>query len=76
MARTEPNNIEAEINTLGCAFLSKSSLDKVVEELNGDMFYSEKNKAISIAKSLKKSGLDAKFISENTGLSIKEIEKL
>ena len=46
MARTEPNNIEAEINTLGCAFLSKSSLDKVVEELNGDMFYSEKNKAI------------------------------
>ena len=36
----------------------------------------EKNKAISIAKSLKKSGLYAKFISENTGLSIKEIEKL
>ena len=36
----------------------------------------EKNKAISIAKSLKKSGLDAKFISENTGLSIDEIEKL
>ena len=39
MARTEPNNVEAEINTLGCAFLSKSSLDKVVEELNSDMFY-------------------------------------
>ncbi|MEI0551288.1 Rpn family recombination-promoting nuclease/putative transposase [Brachyspira intermedia] len=36
----------------------------------------EKNKAISIAKSLKKSGLDAKFISDNTGLSIDEIEKL
>uniref|UniRef100_UPI003F4C3033 Rpn family recombination-promoting nuclease/putative transposase n=1 Tax=Brachyspira catarrhinii TaxID=2528966 RepID=UPI003F4C3033 len=36
----------------------------------------EKNKAISIAKSLKKSGLDAKFISDNTGLSIEEIEKL
>ena len=46
MARTEPNNIEAEMNTLGCAFLSKSSLDKVVEELNSEMFYSEKNKAI------------------------------
>ena len=28
------------------------------------------------AKNLKKSGLDAKFISENTGLSIEEIEKL
>ncbi|MEI0476334.1 Rpn family recombination-promoting nuclease/putative transposase [Brachyspira pulli] len=36
----------------------------------------EKNKAISIAKSLKKSGLDAKFISENTGLSIEEIKNL
>ena len=36
----------------------------------------EKNKAISIAKSLKKSGLDSKFISENTGLSIEEIKKL
>ena len=30
----------------------------------------------SIAKNLKKSGLDIKFISENTGLSIEEIEKL
>ena len=36
----------------------------------------EKNKAISIAKNLKKSGLDIKFISENTGLPIDEIEKL
>ncbi len=46
MARVEPNNIEAEINTLGCAFLSKTSLDKVVEELSGEMFYSKKNKTI------------------------------
>ena len=29
-----------------------------------------------IAKNLKKSGLDIKFISENTGLPIEEIEKL
>ncbi|KLI20312.1 Rpn family recombination-promoting nuclease/putative transposase [Brachyspira hyodysenteriae] len=36
----------------------------------------EKNKALSIARSLKKSGLDNKFISENTGLTIEEIEKL
>ena len=36
----------------------------------------EKNKALSIAKSLKKSGLDIKFISNNTGLSIDEVEKL
>ena len=30
----------------------------------------------SIAKNLKKSGLDIKFISDNTGLSIDEVEKL
>ena len=30
----------------------------------------------TIAKNLKKSGLDTKFISDNTGLSIEEVEKL
>ncbi|TKZ30186.1 ATPase, partial [Brachyspira catarrhinii] len=36
----------------------------------------EKNKSILIAKNLKKSGLDIKFISENTGLSLEEVENL
>ena len=36
----------------------------------------ERDKSILIAKNLKKAGLDIKFISENTGLTIKEIEKL
>ena len=35
-----------------------------------------KERNYAIAKNLKKSGLDMKFISENTGLSIEEIEKL
>ena len=35
-----------------------------------------KENSYSIAKNLKKSGLDTKFISENTGLSIDEINKL
>ena len=35
-----------------------------------------KERNYAIAKNLKKSGLDIKFISENTGLSIEEIEKL
>ncbi|TXJ13360.1 Rpn family recombination-promoting nuclease/putative transposase [Brachyspira aalborgi] len=35
-----------------------------------------KNEKYSIAKSLKKSGLDNKFISEHTGLTIDEIKKL
>ena len=36
----------------------------------------EKNKAISIARNLKKSGIDIRIISENTGLSIEEIKNL
>ena len=36
----------------------------------------EKNKALSIAKNWKKSGLDTKFISEITGVTIEEIKKL
>ena len=35
-----------------------------------------KENSYAIAKNLKKSGLDIKFISENTGLTIEEIEKL
>ena len=46
MPRKEPQNIDAEINALGCAFLSKEALDKVCEELTSDMFYEKKHKAI------------------------------
>ena len=35
-----------------------------------------KENSYTIAKNLKKSGLDMKFISENTGLTIEELEKL
>ena len=44
--RKEPQNIDAEINALGCAFLSKEALDKVCEELTGEMFYDKRHKAI------------------------------
>lgn len=44
--RKEPQNLEAEINVLGCAFLSKSALDKVCEELNSSMFYNKQNQII------------------------------
>lgn len=46
MARKEPQNIEAEINALGCAFLNKSALDKVCEDLSVDMFYLDSHKKI------------------------------
>ncbi len=46
MARREPQNIEAEISVLGCGFLEKTALDKIMDEVSEDMFYNESNKTI------------------------------
>ena len=46
MARKEPQNIEAEISVLGCGFLDKDALSKIMDEVDEDMFYSEANKTI------------------------------
>ena len=56
--------------------LSRERKEGKLEGIKEGKLEGEKNKAISIAKNLKKSGLDIRFISENTGLSIEEIEKL
>ena len=44
--RKEPQNIDAEIAVLACGFLEKSALDKIMDEVNDDMFYSDANKLI------------------------------
>lgn len=46
MARREPQNLDAEISVLGCGFLEKSALDKIMDEVTDDMFYSEANQLI------------------------------
>ena len=46
MARREPQNIEAEISVLGCGFLEKTALDKIMDEVSEEMFYNESNKLI------------------------------
>jgi replicative DNA helicase len=46
MARKEPQNLDAELSVLGCGFLEKSALDKIMDEVSDDMFYSEANKTI------------------------------
>ena len=56
--------------------LSLEREEGIKEGIKKGKLEGEKNKSISIAKNLKKSGLDMKFISENTGLPIEEIEKL
>jgi replicative DNA helicase len=44
--RKMPQNLEAEMSVLGVAFLDKSALSKICEELSSDMFYSDANKKI------------------------------
>ena len=44
--RKLPQNLEAEMSILGACFLSQSALDKVCEEVNSDMFFSEANRII------------------------------
>ncbi len=46
MARKEPQNIDAEISVLGCGFLEKTALDKIMDEVTDDMFYSDENRII------------------------------
>ena len=46
MARKEPQNLDAEMSVLGCGFLEKTALDKIMDEVTDDMFYSEANKLI------------------------------
>ena len=46
MARKEPQNLDAEISVLGCGFLEKTALDKIMDEVSDDMFYSEANRLI------------------------------
>ena len=41
--RKEPANLEAEMNALGCGFISKTALTKLCDDLTADMFYDEKN---------------------------------
>lgn len=70
------NYAEYEKNYFDILALSEERIKGREEGIKEGIEQGEKNKAISIAKSLKKSGLDAKFISENTGLSIEEIKNL
>lgn len=41
-----PQNLEAEMSVLGVCFLNKFALEKVCEEVNSHMFYSDANKKI------------------------------
>ena len=44
--RKMPQNLEAEMSVLGVAFLNKSALTKICDELQPDMFYSDANRKL------------------------------
>ena len=46
MARQEPQNKDAEISVLGCGFLEKTALDRILDEVTEEMFYDEANRII------------------------------
>ena len=56
--------------------IREGKLEGIKEGIIEGMERGIKERNYTIAKNLKKSGLDIKFISENTGLPIDEIEKL
>ena len=37
MARKEPQNLDAEMSVLGCGFLEKTALDKIMDEITDDI---------------------------------------
>ncbi len=45
-SRQMPQNLEAEMSVLGCAFLNKNALTKICEELYPEMFYSDANRKL------------------------------
>ncbi len=44
--RVMPHNLEAEMSVLGVAFLNTISIEKIIENINEDMFFSDANKKI------------------------------
>ena len=67
---------EWEENYFRMLTLSEERLQGKLEGIKEGIIEGIKERNYTIAKSLKSSGLDNKFISEHTGLSIEEIEKL
>ena len=47
--RKMPQNLDAEMSVLGVAFLDKYALEKIIEEVDASMFYSEANRKVFLA---------------------------
>ena len=77
------NNIFEEVEKRCQSFIESDPLINAYRKKEWEDYFhkdeleiAKKENSYAIARNLKKSGLDIKFISENTGLSIDEVEKL
>ena len=76
MRGSRKDGFEEGIKEGKIAGIREGKLEGIKEGVEKGKLEGIKERNYIIAKNLKKSGLDIKFISENTGLSIDEIKKL
>ena len=76
MRGSRKDGFEEGIKEGKIAGIREGKLEGIKEGVEKGKLEGIKERNYIIAKNLKKSGLDIKFISENTGLSIEEIKKL
>ena len=76
MNNRQPHNIEAEQSVIGAAFISKSDLQKVCEELDNTYFFNEAHgKIFDVLKELYQSGIAVDIMTVTDRLKSKKLLK-
>ena len=76
MNNRQPHNIEAEQSVIGAAFISKSALQKVCEELDNTSFFNEAHgKIFDVLKELYQSGIAVDIMTVTDRLKAKKLLK-
>ena len=76
MNNRQPHNIEAEQSVIGAAFISKSALQKVCEELDNTSFFNEAHgKIFDVLKELYQSGIAVDIMTVTDRLKSKKLLK-
>ncbi|MDO4377183.1 MAG: replicative DNA helicase [bacterium] len=76
MNNRQPHNIEAEQSVIGAAFISKSALQKVCEELDNTSFFNESHgKIFDVLKELYQSGIAVDIMTVTDRLKSKKLLK-
>ena len=76
MNNRQPHNVEAEQSVIGAAFISKSALQKVCEELDNTSFFNEAHsKIFDVLKELYQSGIAVDIMTVTDKLKSKKLLK-